>query len=138
MTLDDWTKLLDVALSNTQQTCVTLTEVPESAESLLQLISVAQTKAQAAGLELSRLEVPSDRYEAMGTFAGVVGETSDVVRLTFTAPAAPVHSRRIVLPGRNNQSVTRPAAPRDRWRERRGVGMRRSRDLGPARSCDVS
>jgi hypothetical protein len=136
LTLDDWTKLLDVALADTQNTCVTLTEVPDTEQDLRSVIAVARAKADAAGMCLSRLELPADRYDEAADFPGAVGVAVDVVRLTFSAVPAASHDRRIFLPNRTPpEPLAKPAANRARARDRRSVALRRRRDS--VRTSDV-
>ena len=139
VTLEDWTKLLDVALADTQHTCVTLTELPETPQELQALIKLAREKADAAGMALSRLELPEDRYEDVADFTGAVGIATDVLRLSFSAAVPLTHGRRIVLLNRDAaQAVQIPLPARaSRSRDRRNVGLRRARDGGAGRLSDI-
>jgi hypothetical protein len=138
VTLDDWTKLLDVALRETQHTCVTLTEVPASAQDLRSLIALAQVKAGEAGLQLSKIELPADRFGETSEFPGAIGLATDVVRLSFSAAAPAVHGRRIVLLSRNPPQPLAKLARQGGFRgtERRAIGQRRMRDHASPRVSD--
>jgi hypothetical protein len=135
VTLDDWTKLLDVALRETQHTCVTLTDVPDTAQELRALVEVAHEKATSAGLHLSKVEVPLARYAEAADLPAAVGAATDVVRLTFSASAPMTHGRRIVLLQRDPpQPLARPARfTCARGSARRVVSQRRARDQGSLR-----
>ena len=125
VTLDDWTKLLDVALANTQRTCVTLTEVPDSPDELLGLIALARSKADAGGMTLSRLELPADRFQDAADFSGAVGVATDVVRLSFSAAAPVTTGRRIVVLGRVAAQPVKQPARIARSRNRRNMNQHR-------------
>ena len=137
VTLDDWTKLLDVALANTQRTCVTLTEVPDSPDELLALIALARSKADAAGMSLSRLELPADRFQDAADFSGAVGVATDVVRLSFSAAAPVALGRRIVVLGRNIAQPVHQPAWVARSHNRNNMTLHRGPSIGPMPPSDV-
>jgi len=100
--MSDWKKLLDVALANTQNTCLTLTELPQDTSGLQSLLDTALEVGSANNMQLTRVEYPLDRYEvATDTLDEVDVEfAKDVVRLTFGACEPTTSARRIVMPMR--------------------------------------